>query len=145
MPGRHFLQIPGPTNVPDRILRAMDRPVPDHRGPELPALVGEILAGLKQIFQTTRGEIVLYPASGTGAWEASLVNTISPGWVEDSVLNSLPEVFQTGVRDWQEKGWTPMGRLGTPGDIGNAVALLCSEDAGYVSGQVIYVAGGPRA
>ena len=79
MPGRHFLQIPGPTNVPDRILRAMDRPVPDHRGPELPALVGEVLAGLKQIFQTACGEIVLYPASGTGAWEASLVNTVSPG------------------------------------------------------------------
>ena len=79
MPGRHFLQIPGPTNVPDRILRAMDRPVPDHRGPELPALVGEIVTGLKRIFQTTRGEIVLYPSSGTGAWEASLVNTINPG------------------------------------------------------------------
>jgi alanine-glyoxylate transaminase/serine-glyoxylate transaminase/serine-pyruvate transaminase len=79
MPGRHFLQIPGPTNVPDRVLRAMDRPVPDHRGPELPALVGEVLQGLKHIFQTTRGEIVLYPGSGTGAWEASLVNTLSPG------------------------------------------------------------------
>ncbi len=79
MPGRHFLQIPGPTNVPDRVLRAMDRPVPDHRGPELPALVGEILTGLKQVFQTTRGEIVLYPGSGTGAWEASLVNTLNPG------------------------------------------------------------------
>jgi alanine-glyoxylate transaminase / serine-glyoxylate transaminase / serine-pyruvate transaminase len=79
MAGRHFLQIPGPTNVPDRILRAMDRPVPDHRGPELPALVGEILTGLKQVFQTTRGEIVLYPGSGTGAWEASLVNTLNPG------------------------------------------------------------------
>src|SRR3989442_9672850 len=79
MPGRHFLQIPGPTNVPDRILRAMDRPVPDHRGPELPALVEEILAGLKQVFQTARGEIVLYPGSGTAAWEASLVNTVSPG------------------------------------------------------------------
>ncbi|HKV46376.1 MAG TPA: aminotransferase class V-fold PLP-dependent enzyme [bacterium] len=79
MPGRHFLQIPGPTNVPERILRAMDRPVPDHRGPELPALVAEILTGLKRIFQTARGEIVLYPASGTGAWEASLVNTVSPG------------------------------------------------------------------
>lgn len=79
MPGRHFLQIPGPTNVPDRILRAMDRPVPDHRGPELPALVGEILTGLMQVFQTTRGEIVLYPGSGTGAWEASLVNTLNPG------------------------------------------------------------------
>jgi len=70
------------------------------------------------------------------------VNTISPGWVEDSVLNSLPEVFQTGVRDWQEKGWTPMGRLGTPGDIGNAVALLCSEDAGWITGQLIDVDGG---
>ncbi len=79
MPGRHFLQIPGPTNVPDRILRAMDRPVPDHRGPELPALVEESLAGLRQVFQTTRGEIVLYPGSGTAAWEASLVNTVSPG------------------------------------------------------------------
>ncbi|HLW60382.1 MAG TPA: aminotransferase class V-fold PLP-dependent enzyme [bacterium] len=79
MPGRHFLQIPGPTNVPDRILRAMDRPVPDHRGPELPPLVAEILTGLKRVFQTARGEIVLYPASGTGAWEASLVNTVSPG------------------------------------------------------------------
>jgi alanine-glyoxylate transaminase / serine-glyoxylate transaminase / serine-pyruvate transaminase len=79
MPGRHFLQIPGPTNVPDRVLRAMDRPVIDHRGPEMPGLVREIQAGLAQIFQTTRGEIVLYPGSGTAAWEASLVNTVSPG------------------------------------------------------------------
>jgi alanine-glyoxylate transaminase/serine-glyoxylate transaminase/serine-pyruvate transaminase len=79
MAGRDFLQIPGPTNVPDRILRAMDRPVPDHRGPEMPALVAEIVAGLRRVFQTTRGEIVLYPGSGTGAWEASLVNTLSPG------------------------------------------------------------------
>ncbi len=79
MSGRHFLQIPGPTNVPERILRAMDRPVPDHRGPELPALVAEIRSGLRQVFQTTRGEIILYPGSGTGAWEASLANTVSPG------------------------------------------------------------------
>lgn len=79
MPGRHFLQIPGPTNVPDRILRAMDRPVPDHRGPELPALITEVVAGLRQVFQTTRGEIVLFPASGTGAWEATIVNTLNPG------------------------------------------------------------------
>lgn len=83
MSGRHFLQIPGPTNVPDRILRAIDRPVPDHRGPELPALVAELLQGLKRVFQTTSGEVVLYPGSGTGAWEASIVNTLSPG---DSVL-----------------------------------------------------------
>ncbi len=79
MAGRHFLQIPGPTNVPERILRAMDRAVVDHRGPELPAVVQESVAGLKQIFQTARGEIVLYPGSGTGAWEASIVNTLNPG------------------------------------------------------------------
>jgi NAD(P)-dependent dehydrogenase (short-subunit alcohol dehydrogenase family) len=70
------------------------------------------------------------------------VNTISPGWVEDSVLNSLPEVFQTGLREWQERGWTPMGRLGTPADIGNAVALVCSEEAGWITGQLIDVDGG---
>ena len=79
MSGRHFLQIPGPTNVPERILRAMDRPVPDHRGPELPPLVSEIVAGLRAIFQTSRGEIVLFPASGTGACEATIVNTLNPG------------------------------------------------------------------
>src|SRR5262244_3424673 len=65
------------------------------------------------------------------------VNTISPGWIEDSVLNSLPEVFQTGLRDWQQRGWTPMGRLGTPADIGKAVALICSEEAGWITGQLI--------
>jgi len=79
MAGRHFLQIPGPTNVPERVLRAMDRAVVDHRGPDLPAVVHETVAGLKKVFGTARGEIVLYPASGTGAWEASLVNTLSPG------------------------------------------------------------------
>src|SRR5205814_2572602 len=70
------------------------------------------------------------------------VNTISPGWVEDSVLNSLPEVFQNGLREWQEKGWTPMGRLGTPADIGNAVAMICSEEAAWITGQLIDVDGG---
>jgi NAD(P)-dependent dehydrogenase (short-subunit alcohol dehydrogenase family) len=70
------------------------------------------------------------------------VNSISPGWVEDSVLNSLPEAFQTGLRDWQERGWTPMGRLGRPSDIGNAVALICSEEAGWITGQLIEVDGG---
>lgn len=70
------------------------------------------------------------------------VNTISPGWIEDSVLNSLPEVFQTGLRDWQQRGWTPMGRLGTPADIGKAVALICSEEAGWITGQLIDVDGG---
>lgn len=76
--GRHFLQIPGPTPVPDRILRAMDRPVIDHRGPEFQRLGRRVLDGLKTIFKCA-GPVVIYPASGTGAWEAALVNTLSPG------------------------------------------------------------------
>lgn len=70
------------------------------------------------------------------------VNSISPGWIEDSVLNSLPQSFQDGLREWQERGWTPMGRLGTPADIGNAVAMICSADAGWITGQTIDVDGG---
>src|SRR5205809_1532939 len=76
--GRHFLQIPGPTNVPDRVLRAIDRATTDHRGPEFGPMGLEILEGLKAVFQT-RAPVVIYPASGTGAWEAALVNTLSPG------------------------------------------------------------------
>ena len=85
--GRHFLQIPGPTNVPDRVLRAMDMPTMDHRGPEFAILTLEILKGLKQVFKTS-ADVVIYPASGTGAWEAALVNTLSAG---DKVL-----MFETG-------------------------------------------------
>src|SRR5258708_18232770 len=85
--GRHFLQIPGPSNVPDRILRAIDNATIDHRGPEFGQLGREVLAGLKAIFRT-EGQVVIYPASGTGAWEAALVNTLSPG---DRVL-----MFETG-------------------------------------------------
>ena len=70
------------------------------------------------------------------------VNALSPGWIEDSVLNSLPEAVQNSVRNWHQGGWTPMGRLGTPADVGNAVALLCSEDAGWITGQLIDVYGG---
>lgn len=76
--GRHFLQIPGPTNVPDRILRAIDRPTIDHRGPAFQRLARTVLEGLKTIFRTS-GPVVIYPASGTGAWEAALVNTLAPG------------------------------------------------------------------
>jgi alanine-glyoxylate transaminase/serine-glyoxylate transaminase/serine-pyruvate transaminase len=90
------LQIPGPTNVPERILRAMDRPVPDHRGPEMPELVAEIVAGLRYVFQTERGEIALFPGSGTGAAEAALVNTLSPG---DRVLAPVIGQFS---RLWAE-------------------------------------------
>jgi len=75
--GRHFLQIPGPTNCPDRILRAMDRPVIDHRGPEFAALALEVLEGIRPIFKTS-GPVIMYPGSGTGAWEAAIVNTLSP-------------------------------------------------------------------
>ena len=80
--GRHFLQIPGPTNVPDRVLRAIDRPTIDHRGPEFQVLGKEVLEGIKRVFKT-RHPVIIYPASGTGAWEAALVNTLSPG---DKVL-----------------------------------------------------------
>jgi alanine-glyoxylate transaminase/serine-glyoxylate transaminase/serine-pyruvate transaminase len=76
--GRHFLQIPGPSNVPDRVLRAIDLPTIDHRGPEFQRLGREVLTGIRRIFQT-REPVIIYPASGTGAWEAALVNTLSPG------------------------------------------------------------------
>jgi alanine-glyoxylate transaminase / serine-glyoxylate transaminase / serine-pyruvate transaminase len=76
--GRHFLQIPGPTNVPDRILRAMDLPTIDHRGPDFQALGREVLEGCRAVFQTT-GHVVIFPSSGTGAWEAAIANTLSPG------------------------------------------------------------------
>ena len=75
--GRHFLQIPGPTNVPDRVLRAIDRATIDHRGPEFGALGRRVLQGMQGIFRT-RQPVVIFPASGTGAWEAALVNTLSP-------------------------------------------------------------------
>jgi enoyl-[acyl-carrier protein] reductase III len=70
------------------------------------------------------------------------VNAISPGWTEDSVLNTLPPQAQDLIRNWHIRGWTPMGRLGTPEDVGNVVALFCSEQAGWITGQVIYADGG---
>src|SRR5436853_3332396 len=85
--GRHFLQIPGPTPVPDRILRAMDMPVIDHRGPEFGKLGRRVLDGIKTIFKCA-GPVIIYPASGTGAWEAALTNTLTPG---DKVLR-----YETG-------------------------------------------------
>jgi alanine-glyoxylate transaminase / serine-glyoxylate transaminase / serine-pyruvate transaminase len=85
--GRHFLQIPGPTNVPDRVVRAMAAPIIDHRGPEFARLSLDVLHGIRDVFQT-RGPVVIYPSSGTGAAEAALVNTLSPG---DPVL-----ILETG-------------------------------------------------
>ena len=80
--GRHFLQIPGPSPVPDRVLRAMSLPTIDHRGPEFGVLGLKVLRGMQQVFKT-RHPVAIYPASGTGAWEAALVNVLSPG---DAVL-----------------------------------------------------------
>src|SRR6185503_21230147 len=85
--GRHFLQIPGPTNVPDRVLRAIDQPTIDHRSQEFAQLGKQVLSGIKQVFNTTH-PVVIYPASGTGAWEAALTNTLSTG---DRVL-----MYETG-------------------------------------------------
>ncbi len=85
--GRHFLQIPGPSPVPDRILRAMSLPTIDHRGPEFAVLGTKVLAGMQAIFKT-RHPVIIYPASGTGAWEAAMCNTLSPG---DPVL-----MYETG-------------------------------------------------
>ena len=109
--GRHFLQIPGPTNIPDRVLRAMDRPIIDHRGSEFASLTLSILSRLGQIFKTT-GPVVIFPSSGTGAWEAALVNITSAG---DRVLMSETGQFAhlwRGVAerlglvvDWIEGDW----------------------------------------
>jgi len=122
--GRHFLQIPGPTNVPDRVLRAIDQPTIDHRGPAFQRLGKELLEGLKAIFKA-KGPVVIFPASGTGAWEAALVNTLSPG---DKVLMVETGHFATL--------WSRMaGRLGLeldfiPGDWRRGV------DPGAVEGRL---------
>jgi alanine-glyoxylate transaminase / serine-glyoxylate transaminase / serine-pyruvate transaminase len=97
--GRHFLQIPGPTNVPDRVLRAMDMPTMDHRGPEFAELGLEVLEGAKRIFRT-RQPVIIYPSSGTGAWEAAIVNTLSPG---DKVLMAETGQFAVLWRGIAEK------------------------------------------
>jgi alanine-glyoxylate transaminase/serine-glyoxylate transaminase/serine-pyruvate transaminase len=96
MPGRPFLQIPGPTLVPDRVVRAMSQPLIDHRGPQFATLLKEVLEGLKKVFQTSNGEIVLNPGSGTGAWESCLVNTLSPG---DRVLGCVNGHFSARFCD----------------------------------------------
>ena len=108
--GSHFLQIPGPTNVPERVLHAIALPTIDHRGPEFAEIGKEVVSGMKRVFQTA-GTVVIYPSSGTGAWEAALVNTLSPG---DRVL-----MFETGhfATLWRQMA----GRLGLdveliPGD-----------------------------
>lgn len=97
--GRHFLQIPGPTNVPDRVLRAMDNPTMDHRGPDFGRFGAALLEKLRAVFRTAQ-PVVIYPASGTGAWEAALVNTLSPG---DRVLMVETGWFATLWREMAER------------------------------------------
>ena len=134
--GRHFLQIPGPTTVPDRILRAMDRPTIDHRGPDFAGLGKEVLEGIRGIFRTD-GPVVIFPSSGTGAWEAALVNTLSTG---DTVLMYETGQFATLWKGLAEKlGLKPVfieGDWRTPvdasviethlrGDKGHAIKAVC--------------------
>ncbi|HEX5078556.1 MAG TPA: aminotransferase class V-fold PLP-dependent enzyme [Geminicoccaceae bacterium] len=129
-PGRHFLQIPGPTNVPDRVLGAIALPTIDHRGPEFAALAREVLSRIRTIFKTEQ-PVIIYPSSGTGAWEAALVNTLSPG---DAVLMAETGHFATLWREMAE-------RLGVepefiPGDWRHgadpeAIEARLAEDRGH--------------
>jgi alanine-glyoxylate transaminase/serine-glyoxylate transaminase/serine-pyruvate transaminase len=134
--GRHFLQIPGPTNVPDRVLRAIDRATIDHRGPGFGELGREVLAGMQAVFQT-RSPVVIYPASGTGAWEAALVNTLDPG---DRVLMAETGQFATlwknmaqrlGLRpefipgDWRHGADAAAIRARLEADAGREIKAVC--------------------
>ena len=136
--GRHFLQIPGPTNVPDRVLRAMDMPTLDHRGPEFAELGHAVLAGCQRIFRTKQ-PVIIYPSSGTGAWEAAIVNTLSPG---DKVL--MAETGQFAVlwlrhcREIQARRRIPADRLAARrrrrADRGEACRRSRAQDQGRVRG-----------
>ena len=134
--GRHFLQIPGPTNVPDRVLRAIDAPTIDHRGPAFQKLGKEVLEGIKAVFQTQH-PVIIYSASGTGAWEAALVNTLSPGdkllmvetghfaalWKKMAVKLGFDPEFMQG--DWRHgvNAGEIEARLAT--DSGHAIKAVC--------------------
>lgn len=136
--GRHFLQIPGPTNVPDRVLRAIDMPTIDHRGPEFAQLGLAVIEGAKRVFRTA-SPVVIYPSSGTGAWEAAIVNTLSPG---DRVLMAETGQFATLWR-------TMAGRLGLEVDFIDgdwrhgadpaAIGARLAEDRGHTIKAVMVV------
>ena len=139
MSGRPFLQIPGPTLVPDRIVRAMAQPIIDHRGPRFEALVRDCLDGLKRIFQTERGHVVLYPGSGTGAWEATIVNTLSPG---DRVLACVNGHFATGFARTAAAFGAECERLELPYGAGvpaDAVGERLGADPGHEIRAVLVV------
>jgi alanine-glyoxylate transaminase/serine-glyoxylate transaminase/serine-pyruvate transaminase len=134
--GRHFLQIPGPTNIPDRILRAIGQPIIDHRGPVFAALGREVLAGLRPIFKTEQ-PVIIYPASGSGAWEAALVNTLSPGdkvlmcetghfaflWQQIAKRLGLePAIIET---DWRHGADAEAIGEALAGDAGHEIKAVC--------------------
>lgn len=123
MPGRPFLQIPGPTLVPERIVRAMSQSIIDHRGPQFAGLLKEVLAGLKNVFQTSDGEIVLNPGSGTGAWESCIVNTLSPG---DRVLGCVNGHFSARFCDTASAHGVEVERVVVP--YGTAVGAEQVEE-----------------
>ena len=137
--GRHFLQIPGPTNVPDRVLRAMDMPTMDHRGPEFAEVGHAVLAGMQRVFRTKQ-PVIIYPSSGTGAWEAALVNTLQPG---DKVLMAETGQFAILWRGIAEKFKLDVDFI--PGDCasrrrpranrGAAVGRQGAQDQGRVRGS----------
>jgi len=136
--GRHFLQIPGPSTVPDRILRAMDYPTIDHRGPEFQELGRQVLQAIRPIFKT-QGDVVIYPASGTGAWEAALVNTLSPG---DQVLMYETGHFATLWKKLAEKlGLKPEFIVGDwrHGVDAAAIEARLAEDRGHAIKAVCVV------
>ena len=136
--GRHFLQIPGPSPVPDRVLRAMDMPVLDHRGPEFQKLGMKVLAGIKTIFKT-KSHVIIYPASGTGAWEAALVNVLSPG---DAVLMYETGHFATLWKTMATKlGLKPefIGSDWRAGADANLIEKRLKEDTGHAIKAVCVV------
>jgi alanine-glyoxylate transaminase/serine-glyoxylate transaminase/serine-pyruvate transaminase len=138
--GRHFLQIPGPSPVPDRILRAMSLPTIDHRGPEFGALGLKVLAGMQKIFQT-RHPVVIYPASGTGAWEASLCNVMSPGdhvlmyetghfaslWIKMATRLGLKTEVVTlpGIEGWRRGVQADLIEARLKADTGHSIKAVC--------------------
>jgi alanine-glyoxylate transaminase/serine-glyoxylate transaminase/serine-pyruvate transaminase len=151
--GRHFLQIPGPTNVPDRVLRALSQPTIDHRGSQFASIAREVLDGLRQVFHTA-GTVVIYPASGTGAWEAALVNTLSPGdrilmaetghfamlWRNMAVQLGLEVDFIAG--DWRHGVDPDIVEARLAGDRGRAikaVAIVHNETSTGVTSRVAEV------
>jgi alanine-glyoxylate transaminase/serine-glyoxylate transaminase/serine-pyruvate transaminase len=121
MPGRPFLQIPGPALVPERVVRAMSQSLIDHRGPQFARLLKEVLEGLQKIFQTSTGEIILNPGSGTGAWESCVVNTLSPG---DRVLGCVNGHFSARFCDTASAHGVEVQRLNVPYGVGIPADLV---------------------